>query len=182
MSRVIHNLLPLAHLSREDAVDSLLGRVDWHWILDPTTYAAQGEEQESAFRAIVRQAYDLGYQAAVLDTQARAVEHGATGGGKRSPAQQQQTARLNGIPLTPTPPTLGSDGIPDGFRLDEHGNFRVTDPYAVVMSNTTRQAPGNPWTEDEDAAVLRGEFPETHTRGACYARRSRLRRQMKLGG
>lgn len=155
--------LPPAHQSREDAVNSLL--------------ATGGTPLYLTTRA-----YDLGYQAALLDTQARAVEHGAAGGGKRSPAQQQQTARLNGT-LTPTPSTLGSDGIPDGFRLDEHGNFRVTDPYAVVMGDTTRQAPGSPWTEDEDAAVLRGEFPETHTRGACYARRSRLRRQqVRLGG
>lgn len=125
MSRVIPDLLPPAHLSAQDAVDTL---VDVLSLGDP--------------REVLNQAYVLGYQAAVLDAQARAVEHGANGGGKRSPAQQQQTARLNGHDTT-----------------------------------TIRQAPGSPWTADEDAAVLRGEFPEIHTRGACYARRSRLRRQ-----
>lgn len=121
-------LLPPTHLSPREAVISLI---------------LQGSDEPLD---LALKAYDLGYQAAVLNTQARAVEHGARGGGKRSRAQQRQTARLNGTPLTPT------------------------------SASAPRQAPGNPWTEEEDAAVLRGEFPETHTRGACYARRSRLRR------
>lgn len=119
-------LLPPVHQSPEDALSTLLTK------------------DGQSIREALRSAYDLGYQAAVLETQARAVEHGASGGGKRSPAQKRQTARLNGT-LTPT--------------------------------SAPRMAPGNPWTEEEDAAVLRGEFPETHTKGACYARRSRLRRQ-----
>lgn len=133
----IPDLLPPAHLDPDSAVDHLL-------IVFSTS------QQKSAFRQALRQAYDLGYQAAVLDTQARAIENGATGGGKRSPAQKRQTAKLNGHGWGPWGP-----------------------------GSSPRQAPGNPWTEDEDAAVLRGEFPETHTRGACYARRSRLRKQVE---
>lgn len=123
--------LPPAHQSREDAIEALL----WEGWDTPADLATR--------------AYGLGYQAAVLDAQARAVEHGASGGSKRSAAQKRQTARLNG--------------------------------WSSLTGPLSRQAPGNPWTEDEDAAVLRGEFPETHTRGACYARRSRLKRSPGYG-
>lgn len=163
-------VLPPAHQSREEAIDSILsdlGDTLTRYTIDfnpechlqpedahlPGIYDYDGVElylaadiTASEMRALLQEAYDLGYQAAVLEAQARAIENGARGGSRKTPAQQRQTARLNGT-LTPT------------------------------SASAPRMAPGNPWTEEEDAAVLRGEFPETHTRGACYARRSRLRRQ-----